>query len=148
MPKKIPEKPAVERRKTLRGPVHGVPARGPEHGAQAHRAPDRAQASGAEFRPKARDEVLELGAPGGCTMAMRCRMHASRFISPGPRMRRSSPCWVESSAPCGLRPRGLVAELVGPAHGIDTDNFRVLGVDYLGGRGGAPPRRRANGFRR
>jgi homoserine O-acetyltransferase/O-succinyltransferase len=32
-------------------------------------------------------------------------------------------------------PEGWWPELVGPAHGIDTRQFRVLGIDYLGGRG-------------
>lgn len=32
-------------------------------------------------------------------------------------------------------PEGWWPELVGPAHGIDTNQFRVLGIDYLGGRG-------------
>jgi homoserine O-acetyltransferase len=32
---------------------------------------------------------------------------------------------------------GWWPDLVGPGHGIDTRQFRVLGVDYLGGRGGS-----------
>ena len=32
---------------------------------------------------------------------------------------------------------GWWPELVGPGHGIDTRKFRVIGVDYLGGRGGS-----------
>jgi homoserine O-acetyltransferase len=32
---------------------------------------------------------------------------------------------------------GWWPDLVGPGHGIDTRRFRVLGVDYLGGRGGS-----------
>jgi homoserine O-acetyltransferase/O-succinyltransferase len=34
-------------------------------------------------------------------------------------------------------PEGWWPELVGPGHGIDTREFRVLGMDYLGGRGGS-----------
>jgi homoserine O-acetyltransferase/O-succinyltransferase len=34
---------------------------------------------------------------------------------------------------CGAE--GWWPELVGPGHGIDTKEFRVLGIDYLGGRG-------------
>ncbi|HMK85735.1 MAG TPA: homoserine O-succinyltransferase [Steroidobacteraceae bacterium] len=34
---------------------------------------------------------------------------------------------------CGAE--GWWPELVGPGHGIDTRQFRVLGIDYLGGRG-------------
>ena len=33
--------------------------------------------------------------------------------------------------------QGWWPDLVGPAHGIDTREFRVLGIDYLGGRGGS-----------
>jgi len=36
---------------------------------------------------------------------------------------------------CGAE--GWWPELVGPGHGVDTRNFRVLGIDYLGGRGGS-----------
>jgi homoserine O-acetyltransferase/O-succinyltransferase len=36
---------------------------------------------------------------------------------------------------CGAE--GWWPELVGAAHGIDTNQFRVLGIDYLGGRGGS-----------
>jgi homoserine O-acetyltransferase len=32
---------------------------------------------------------------------------------------------------------GWWPELVGPGHGVDTKEFRVLGIDYLGGRGGS-----------
>jgi homoserine O-acetyltransferase len=32
---------------------------------------------------------------------------------------------------------GWWPDLVGPGHGIDTREFRVLGIDYLGGRGGS-----------
>jgi homoserine O-acetyltransferase/O-succinyltransferase len=32
-------------------------------------------------------------------------------------------------------PAGWWPELVGPGHGVDTREFRVLGIDYLGGRG-------------
>ena len=32
---------------------------------------------------------------------------------------------------------GWWPELVGPGHGIDTTQYRVLGIDYLGGRGGS-----------
>jgi homoserine O-acetyltransferase len=32
-------------------------------------------------------------------------------------------------------PEGWWADIVGPGHGVDTREFRVLGVDYLGGRG-------------
>jgi homoserine O-acetyltransferase/O-succinyltransferase len=32
---------------------------------------------------------------------------------------------------------GWWPELVGPEHGIDTMQYRVLGIDYLGGRGGS-----------
>jgi homoserine O-acetyltransferase len=32
---------------------------------------------------------------------------------------------------------GWWPDLVGPGHGIDTRAFRVLGIDYLGGRGGS-----------
>jgi homoserine O-acetyltransferase len=34
---------------------------------------------------------------------------------------------------CGSE--GWWPEMVGPGHGIDTNQFRVLGIDYLGGRG-------------
>ena len=51
-------------------------------------------------------------------------------------MRRSSPCSAASPRTAwSAAPEGWWPELVGPAHGIDTDNFRVLGIDYLGGRG-------------
>ena len=36
---------------------------------------------------------------------------------------------------CGAE--GWWPELVGPGHGIDTNKFRVIGLDYLGGRGGS-----------
>jgi homoserine O-acetyltransferase/O-succinyltransferase len=36
---------------------------------------------------------------------------------------------------CGAE--GWWPELVGPGHGVDTREFRVLGIDYLGGRGGS-----------
>ncbi len=32
---------------------------------------------------------------------------------------------------------GWWPDLVGPGHGIDTREFRVLGIDYIGGRGGS-----------
>jgi homoserine acetyltransferase len=31
----------------------------------------------------------------------------------------------------------VVADIVGPNFGVDTTRFRVLGIDYLGGRGGS-----------
>jgi homoserine O-acetyltransferase len=127
VPKKIPEKPPVERRKMARVPAHG---------SQARRAEDRARASGAEHRPKARDEVVELGRSwplhhGDSLPNARIAFHLS-----GPE---DAPVVAVLGGISAHRvvggPDGWWPELVGPSHGIDTNNFRVLGIDYLGGRG-------------
>lgn len=36
-----------------------------------------------------------------------------------------------------IGPEGWWADVVGPSLGVDTTRFRVLGIDYLGGRGGS-----------
>jgi homoserine O-acetyltransferase/O-succinyltransferase len=127
VPKKSPEKPAVERRKSARGPAHGTPGR---------RAEDRAQSSGTPRRAKVRDEVLELGLSwplhyGDSLQNARIAFHLS-----GPE---DAPVIAVLGGISAHRvvwgPEGWWPELVGPAHGIDTDHFRVLGIDYLGGRG-------------
>jgi homoserine O-acetyltransferase/O-succinyltransferase len=127
VPRKIPEKFPIERRKTPRGAGHA---------AQARRAEDRARASAAEHRPKARDEVLELGRSwplhyGDLLPDARVAFHLS-----GPE---DAPVIAVLGGISAHRvvagPDGWWPELVGPAHGIDTDTFRVLGIDYLGGRG-------------
>jgi homoserine O-acetyltransferase/O-succinyltransferase len=86
--------------------------------------------------PLLRDEVLELGASW--------RLHygdalpkahiAFRLIGPD-----KAPVIAVLGGISAHRvvsgPEGWWPELVGPAHGIDTHQFRVLGIDYLGGRG-------------
>ena len=87
---------------------------------------------------------------GDCITATSCRTRASRSASIGPEgcpghrgpRRHFRP-------PHGLVPTrtGWWPELVGPGHGVDTRQFRVLGIDYLGGRGGSPRRTPAADFR-
>jgi homoserine O-acetyltransferase len=135
VPKKITENSPAERAPTVRGPAHGGQVRN-EARDMAIGALARGPAHATQVRNEARDEVLEL--------APSWRLHHGDVLSnariafhlAGPRDAPVIAVLGGISAHrlvCG--PEGWWPELVGPAHGIDTDNFRVLGIDYLGGRG-------------
>ena len=48
----------------------------------------------------------------------------------------------------GAEGEGWWPEIVGPGLGVDTRHYRILGMDYLGGRGDIPRRKPAANFRR
>jgi homoserine O-acetyltransferase/O-succinyltransferase len=112
-----------------------VAKRNPDKSSESHGAGREAAARALEGAP-ARDEVLSLPKPfrlhhGG-------ELHdahiAFRVVGP-----KDAPLVAVLGGISAHRivsgPQGWWPELVGPGHGVDTREFRVLGIDYLGGRG-------------
>lgn len=102
------------------------------------KTPDSTAAGGASRGPEVLDGVLELPRPW--------LLHFGDEL-PDPRIayRLAGPPDAPVIAVLGgisahrivEGPEGWWPELVGEGHGIDTREFRVLGIDYLGGRGGS-----------
>ncbi|HTV95291.1 MAG TPA: homoserine O-succinyltransferase [Steroidobacteraceae bacterium] len=95
----------------------------------------------------ARDEIMPLPAPW--------RLHYGDEL-PGPRIafRVVGPQGAPLVAVLGgisahrvvCGREGWWPELVGPGHGVDTTRYRVLGIDYLGGRGQSSAPQPQGGF--